>query len=573
MGGKLWTDVLVLSEWRELQVVWTQNTKVSYFREKYAWKIHDTLEIEKEHPFLSELKKGFDKEVVSQDKAKDALTQAILDSILRFWDPKWPLGVFFFHWPTWVWKTEMVKALAEIMFWDSWAFMKINCENFSDRYTGSNLFWSPKWYIWYDEEPYFTNKKVTAAYDNAKTLNKLNPMIAKLPWFNIVLFDEIEKAHPQVIQQLLGMLDEWKVQTSKWEVVNFQNSIIILTSNIGQAKIADEKSKNSIWFTQKKIEQWDIEKIFKTSLKEIFQPEFIGRIHSFIEFEELSKDDCTQIIDVQVNKFNEYLLKYFGESHIQFELSPSVYEYVLKKWFSKEKWARELVRTFNISVKRYLTRLLHSNGFKKYYNYAWEVLIGVDIDDQDELRFEMILNQKDKETANIVLAEIIPEAWEMSLETLHKIYATMSAYIELHYISIDDSDIDLKDELRLYADKLKQFWLSQKDISSLKHNAFLEWLRDLSFLQDFQEIVMEEGENVFAPYEPRTILKLVEHNVETVYNQWFRSTKKFVVQSTRETVNVVEKIMKLDELSSKQMGQLLIYVRKILLEKYWIHNI
>jgi ATP-dependent Clp protease ATP-binding subunit ClpA len=66
-------------------------------------------------------------------------------------------------------------------------------------------------------------------------------------------------------------------------------------------------------------------------LKEIFQPEFIGRIHSFIEFEELSKDDCIQIIDVQVNKFNEYLLKYYAESHIQFELSPSVYEYVLKK--------------------------------------------------------------------------------------------------------------------------------------------------------------------------------------------------------------------------------------------------
>lgn len=573
MGEKVWTDMWVLSEWRELQVLWAK-TKVSYFREKYAWKIHDTLEIETNHPFLSELKKGFDKEVISQDKAKDALSQAVLDSILRLWNPKWPLGVFFFHWPTWVWKTEMVKALAEIMFWDSGAFIKVNCENFSDRYTGSNLFWAPKWYIWYDEEPYFTNKKVTAAYDNAKTAKKLNPMLSELPWFNIVLFDEIEKAHPQVIQQLLGMLDEWKVQTSKWEVVNFQNSIIILTSNIGQAKIADEKSKNSIWFTQKKIEQWDIEKIFKASLKEIFQPEFIGRIHSFIEFEELSKDDCIQIIDVQVNKFNEYLLKYYAESHIQFELSPSVYEYVLKKWFSKEKWARELVRTFNTSVKRYLTRLLHSSWFKKYYDYRWEVLIGVDIDDQDELRFEMILNPKDTDSENMVIKEIIPENWEISLERLHQIYATMSAYIELHYLSIDDDEIDLKDELTMYADRLKQFGLNQKDIVSLKHNAFLAWLRDLSFLQDFQEIVIEEDENLFAPYEPRTILKLVEHNVSIVYNQNPNSSKKkFIVQTMKWVVNVVEKIMRLDELSSKQTAQILIYIRKILLEKYWIHNV
>ncbi|MGE4444035.1 MAG: AAA family ATPase [Candidatus Altimarinota bacterium] len=573
MGEKVGTDMGVLSEGRELQVLGAK-TKVSYFREKYAGKIHDTLEIETNHPFLSELKKGFDKEVISQDKAKDALSQAVLDSILRLGNPKGPLGVFFFHGPTGVGKTEMVKALAEIMFGDSGAFIKVNCENFSDRYTGSNLFGAPKGYIGYDEEPYFTNKKVTAAYDNAKTAKKLNPMLSELPWFNIVLFDEIEKAHPQVIQQLLGMLDEGKVQTSKGEVVNFQNSIIILTSNIGQAKIADEKSKNSIGFTQKKIEQGDIEKIFKASLKEIFQPEFIGRIHSFIEFEELSKDDCIQIIDVQVNKFNEYLLKYYAESHIQFELSPSVYEYVLKKGFSKEKGARELVRTFNTSVKRYLTRLLHSSGFKKYYDYRGEVLIGVDIDDQDELRFEMILNPKDTDSENMVIKEIIPENGEISLERLHQIYATMSAYIELHYLSIDDDEIDLKDELTMYADRLKQFGLNQKDIVSLKHNAFLAGLRDLSFLQDFQEIVIEEDENLFAPYEPRTILKLVEHNVSIVYNQNPNSSKKkFIVQTMKGVVNVVEKIMRLDELSSKQTAQILIYIRKILLEKYGIHNV
>lgn len=573
MVEKLWWGWQVLSEWRELQVVWTPNEKISFFKQKYAGKVFETINIGTTHPFLTQLKAAFDEHIVSQHKAKDALSQAILDSILRIWDSKWPLGVFFFHGPTWVWKTEMVKALAEIMFWDPDAFIKVNCENYSDRHTASNLFWAPKGYIWYDESTQLTNKNITLAYDVAKQSKKLNPMIAELPWFNIILFDEIEKAHPQVIQQLLWMTGDWKVQTSKWEVVNFQNSIIIFTSNVGQEQIANEKRKNTIWFTNSKVEQRDIEKIFKSALRETFSPEFIGRIHSFIEYDPLSREDCDTMIDIQVNKLNEYLLKYYTESDIQFELSPNVYEYVLKNWFSQEKWARELVRAFDTSVKRYLTRLLHSSWFKKYYDYKWEVLIGVDIDNQDELIFEMLVNPKDMKSKNIVIEEIIPENWVLSLERLHQIYATMSAYTELHYLSIDDEAIDLKDELKIYADRLKQFGLTQKDILSLKNNAFLAWLRDLSFLQDFQEMIIEGDENIFAPYEPRTILKLVEHNVGIVYAQRPHSKRRFIIETMKLVVNVVEKIMKLDELSSKQTAQILIYVRKILLEKYWIHNI
>lgn len=495
-----------------------------------------------------------------------------MDSILRLWDSKWPLGVFFFHWPTWVWKTEIVKALADTMFWDPNGFIKINCENFSDRYSGSNLFWAPKWYIWYDDKTPFTNKNVTLAYDVAKQTKNLHPMLANLPWFNILLFDEIEKAHPEVIQQLLGLLDEWKITTSNWEVVNFQNSIIVFTSNLWQDKISDAKSKKSIWFWTSWVEKIDIEKIFKSSLKEKFKPEFIWRIHAFVEFEELSKEDCIEIIDIQVKKFNEYLLRYFTESHIQFELSPDVYEYILQTWYSNEKWARELVCTYNNLIKRYFTRLLHSSWFKKYYDYQGNVLVGIDLDMNKNIVFEIILDGQNISESDVKLLEYKEEKPSLSLDRLNEIYATMSAYIELTYINID-GDIDLRDELKIYTNKLKQFWLSQIDISSLKQRAFIEWLRDLVFLEDFEWIwLWTDNKDLFFPYEPRTILKIVERKIESVYNRGHIPRRKFIQNSVKAIMETITQILNISELSGSQENQLLIYIRKVFVEKYGIHN-
>jgi len=549
---------------------WQEGKKfVSYFRQKYSQLVCDTIAMDNKHPFLTELKQAFENHVVSQDKAKEALSQALLDSILRLWDPKGPLWVFFFHGPTWVGKTEIVKALAETMFGDAWAFIKINCENFSDRYTGSNLFGSPKWYIWYDEETPFTNKKITSAFDIAKKTWKLNPMIQRMPWFNILLFDEIEKAHPEVIQQLLWLLDEWKIQTSKWEVVNFQNSIIILTSNIWQDEISREKNKNNIWFSSDKANIQDLEKIFQDSLKKIFKPEFIWRIHSFIEFVELSKEDCRKIIDIQVQKFNEYLIKYYSESHIQFELSPELYEYIIQKWYSREKWARELVRTYDNLVKRYLTRLLHSSSFKKYFDYEGQIMIGIDTDTLWNLSFDIIYNG-DK----VYDVEAIETQWEdveISLEQLRAIYATVSAYTELSYLSIGDN-IDMRDELKFYATKLKQYGLSQNDISSLKERAFLEWLRDLTFIQDFEGIGLWDQEiELFFPYEPRTILKIVERKIQNIYQNNQGVKRKFIQKSIKAVMESIEKLMKVEDLSWEQSNQVLLYIKKTLLEKYSIH--
>lgn len=560
-----WKTHLPLEVWEKIP--WD----ISYFKEKYKWKICIPLELDLHHPFLVELKAFFDSYVVWQEEAKEYLSQTVLDCIQNLWNNKWPLWVLFFHGPTWVWKTEIVKALANAMFWDPEWFIKIDCEHLMESHKASTLFWAPPWYLWFDKTPRLTNKSVTQAYDVAKIMKKLNPMIQTMPWFNIVLFEEIEKAHPDIIQQLLSLIDEWKVTTSNGEIVNFQNSIIIFTSNIWQRDITQLKDKKTMWFSDTTVDKKDIEKILKRALKDKFSPEFIWRLHNMVEFDELTVWNSKKILEIQVNNLNIYLSKYFPESYIQFELSPTVYEAIIKKGFSKEKWARELVRTFNTGVKRYINRVLHSDGFEKYFDYEWMVLLWIDMNNKEELTYDIILSGKKSSFKEAKILEYGEDYSSITLEKINQIYATMSAYVELKYVNLD-GDIDLKDELKNYADKLKDFWLSQMDISSLKNRAYIEKLREYMFIKDFEWLknADEDVKDLFYPYETRTVLKIVERKFEHLYRFEQYNNKRFVYEWTKNIIDVFTRIMKVDELSAKQVSQLLFYIRKILVEKYSI---
>ena len=200
--------------------------------------------------------------------------------------------------------------------------------------------------------------------------------------FSILLVDEADKIHEEILQQFLWIMDEWKVTVSNGEVVNLQNTIIIFTSNVWQKEISAFKSKNVMWFGEKQVSQKDLHKILQESLKQMVSPEFLWRVWNFIDFDELTTQDSKDIIDIEVTKLNKYLLKYFSEAHVQFELSPAVYDLVIKEWYSKEKWARELSRTFQKLVKRGLQKMLFSDEFVPYYDYKWPVLIGFDVNEK-----------------------------------------------------------------------------------------------------------------------------------------------------------------------------------------------
>lgn len=541
---------------------------LSYFRDKYKSKVANTLVISQSHPYLEELKSFFDKHLVSQEQAKKELADSVLDSVLKIWDYRWPLGVFFFHGPTWVWKTEIVKALAENMFWDPNAFIKINCENFADSFSGTNLFWSPKWYIWYDDKTPFTNENITRWYDSAKKLWKLNKVLSKMPWINILLFDEIEKAHPKIIQSLLWLIDEWKATNSKWEVLNFQNSIIIFTSNVGQEEISKSKNKNHIWFNSPSIKEKDGDKnkIFLNSLKSHFKPEFIWRIDRFIEFNELSKDDCKKIIEIELNKFNKYLIKYFNQCFIQVELSPNLVEEILEKWYSKEKWARELVRNYNNIVSRYVNKLLHSNEFNKYFDYKWKVIIWVDLDKDKNLFSEIILESKLKNRKNKLLTLEQVKTW-ITLDKLENMYWVMSAYLWLVYMDLD-GNIDLKDEIGEYVEKLKNLWLSINDIALLKNRVFIDRLNEMDYISDFSWFDINKDDDLFYPYDIKTIKKVVYKKMLFLNQNYDLSNRQFKSMSTTHVLKIITDLLKVEELSREQINIILIIIRKTIVEHF-----
>lgn len=552
------------STWNE----WSE--KIGYFRNKYKTKFCIPLDIDLNHSFLWELRKSFDEDIVGQNQAKEYLAELVLSSILNIWESKWPLWVCFFHWPTGVGKTEIIKSLAHALFWDRNGIIKINCENYADRYTAGNLFWSPKWYIGYGDNLPITQKTVPLAYDIAKKTWKLHPILNKMPWFNILLFDEIEKAHNEVLQQLLALLDEWIITLSNGEVVNLQNSLIIFTSNLWQNELAELKEKNPMGFTQSLgVDESDKQKNFKKSLRNKFSPEFIGRIHNFIEFEELTEDESKEIIDIQLNNFNNFLLKYFQQSNIQIELSPDVYENIFKKWYSKEKWARELVREFNNSIKKYINRILHSDGFKKYFEMTGKIIIWIDIDEKKQFQYFILMDSKISYPEQNQLLLTSPDISEkLSLDKLRSIYANISAYVEIFSLNLE-WNIEMGDELKIYSDTLKSFWLTQIDISSLQNRAYVEQIQQLEFIRDFE--ILWNGDpsgELFFPFDERTIIKIIERKMATLHNTSKYDQKAFLFVSTKRIFHTLKQILNIEDLSQMQVKKVSYFIRKLMVEKY-----
>lgn len=577
LWDRLFWDISSQSEISGTKLVPTNTDlkkEIWYFQEKYKGRVIHTMDITREHPYVTEILTGLQKHVIWQDKAKKALANAVVDCIYRIGEIKWPIGTFFFSWPTWVGKTEMVKWLAEVLFWDSNAFIKIEWEQLRESHNGSKVFGSPPWFVGSDKPPKLTNKAIMLHADVAKKMKKLNKMVSNLPWISILLVDEADKIHPDILQQFLSIMDDGKVTVSNGEVVNLQNTLIIFTSNVWQKEISAFKSKNVMWFWEKQVSEKDLHKILQESLKQMVSPEFLWRVWNFIDFDELTTKDSKDIIDIEVIKLNKYLLKYFSEAHVQFELSPAVYDLVIKEWYSKEKWARELSRTFQKLVKRSLQKMLFSDEFVPYYEYKGPVLIGFDINDKNQVVSEIILWEEEFKTKPILLLEnkTASNMSKFDLQKLNEIYTVMSAYTELVYLTLDQ-DIDMKQELGEYAEKLKWYGLSTQDLVHLRERAYLEWLRDLIFLQDFEWIhLWDEERDLFHPYEPRVMMKIVEKIMEKEYKSGRVSKKKFIVNSTKSIVAVVTQLFSIWELSGSQTNQLLIYIRKVMVEKYGIHS-
>jgi len=282
---------------------------------------------------LANLEEILKKRIVGQDEAISAIAKAIRRGRLGISSPKRPIGSFIFLGPTGVGKTELAKVLAEAVFGSEDALIKIDMSEFMERHNVSRLVGAPPGYVGYEEEGKLTNAVRTKPY-------------------SVVLLDEIEKAHPDVFNMLLQILEDGVLTDAKGKKVDFKNTIIIMTSNIG----VDEFNRQaSIGFRvlppdEKKAAEEKYEEIKQnilTKLKNFFRPELINRIDKIIVFRPLNREAIEKIVDIQLNDFAERL----KEKNIEVNFSQKVKEMIAEKGFDPEFGARPLRRTIQDEIE------------------------------------------------------------------------------------------------------------------------------------------------------------------------------------------------------------------------------
>ena len=275
-----------------------------------------------ENEKLKNLEETLHNRVVGQNEAVTAVSKAIRRGRLGLKDPKRPIGTFLFLGPTGVGKTELSKALAENLFGNENTMIRIDMSEYMEGHSISKLIGSPPGYVGFDEGGQLTEK------------------IRRRP-YSIILFDEIEKAHPDVMNILLQILEDGRLTDSQGRIVNFKNAVIIMTSNVGARLITQKKTLGFNNDSEKEeIEYEKIKKEVLAELKKQFRPEFINRIDEIIVFHKLSDTDIKQIINLMLEK----VVKRLEEQKIKIEIDESVKDLIYKKGIDKEYGARPLRR-------------------------------------------------------------------------------------------------------------------------------------------------------------------------------------------------------------------------------------
>ena len=286
-----------------------------------------------ENEKLKSLEDVLHKRVVGQNEAVEAVAKAIRRGRVGLKDPSRPIGSFLFLGPTGVGKTELSKALAEALFGNEDAMIRIDMSEFMEPHSVSKLIGSPPGYVGFDEGGQLTEK------------------IRRKP-YSVLLFDEIEKAHPDVMNMLLQILEDGRLTDSQGRTVNFKNTVVIMTSNIGARMITDKKmlgfTVNSEDDKKEENKQYEsTKKDVMAELKKEFKPEFINRIDEIIVFHKLVEEDIMKIIDIMLKQVEKRL----KDNNLDVQIDDSVKKYIFEKGFDKNYGARPLRRAIQTYVE------------------------------------------------------------------------------------------------------------------------------------------------------------------------------------------------------------------------------
>jgi ATP-dependent Clp protease ATP-binding subunit ClpB len=270
---------------------------------------------EGEREKLLKLEAHLHQRVVGQDEAIKAVSNAVRRARAGLQDPNRPIGSFIFLGPTGVGKTELSRALAEFLFDDENAMIRIDMSEYMEKHTVARLIGAPPGYVGYEEG------------------GQLSEAVRRKP-YSVVLFDEIEKAHHDVFNVLLQVLDDGRITDGQGRTVDFKNTVIIMTSNIGSQFISEEESREAR------------SRLVMDALRAHFRPEFLNRVDEIIIFDRLSEDDLKKIVEIQLSR----LTKRLEQQKITLDLSDSAKELIAREGYDPVYGARPLKRTIQKEI-------------------------------------------------------------------------------------------------------------------------------------------------------------------------------------------------------------------------------
>ena len=276
------------------------------------------------------------KRVIGQDEGVTAVAKAIRRGRVGLKDPKRPVGSFLFLGPTGVGKTELSKALAEALFGDENAVIRVDMSEYMEKHSVSKMIGSPPGYVGYDEG------------------GQLSEKIRRHP-YSVVLFDEVEKAHPDVFNILLQVLDDGHITDAQGRKVSFKNTIIIMTSNAGAQSIIEPKKLGFSAVSDEKADYNRMKDGVMEEVKRIFKPEFLNRIDEIIVFKQLSKDNLANIVRLMLEELKKRSMQ---QMQIKLVYDEKTVEFLLKKGSDVKYGARPLRRAIQTLVEDEIAELV-----------------------------------------------------------------------------------------------------------------------------------------------------------------------------------------------------------------------
>ena len=291
---------------------------------------------------LLKLEETLHNRVIGQSDAVTAIAKAIRRARVGLKSPNRPIGSFIFSGPTGVGKTELAKALAEAIFGSEDNMIRVDMSEFMEKHSTAKLIGSPPGYVGYDDGGH------------------LSELVRKKP-YSVILFDEIEKAHPDVFNIMLQILDDGRLTDAKGRHINFKNTVIIMTSNVGASMIATQGRLGFSAADDAKNDKYEkLKETVNEELKKAFRPEFLNRIDDIIVFSHLSKEEIRQIVDLMMKD----LFKRLSERELSIEVTDEVKDYLAKDGYNEAYGARPLRRLIQKKIEDQLAEEILTNAYK-----------------------------------------------------------------------------------------------------------------------------------------------------------------------------------------------------------------